>query len=75
MSQSIEVFASSTAAIDAGSRSHRPNGFLAGGHGRSVTDQTRIHSGKQTDDAESIIGELVNQFLHCSTTTSGIFCW
>lgn len=76
MSQSIEVFANSAAAIDAGRRADRPNGLSADTSRSSATDQPLAYSGRQANDAEAIIGELVNQYLRCSTTMSGVFrCW
>lgn len=47
---------------------------LPANHG--VAAGTAVHTGSNQDHAEKIVGQLVNNYLHCSTTVSGIFlCW
>ena len=67
MSRANEVFVSSAAPIDAGYRQYRPDASAAGMRTRANTEQARVHSGKQTTDAEAIIARLVNQYF-CSST-------
>jgi hypothetical protein len=74
MTQQAEVIVRSMARIDAGHRPQRT--YVLGAGMPAATEQSRARSGTQTSDAEAVIGELVNQYLRCSTNQSGIFrCW
>jgi len=74
MSHQAEVVTRSMARFNAGHRQQRPHVSGTGMH--VAPEQNHAHSGKQMSDAETIIGELVSQFLRCPTSHSGIFrCW
>ena len=73
MSQAPYIFPSYSPAIDTA-----PQDYPAAGAGevRQTQEHARERSLRQASEAETIVGELVNQYFHRSTRMSGIFlCW
>jgi hypothetical protein len=75
MSQAIQANATFPTAIDTARRSCPTDQPSLTGRAAVVPSQAEFRSELHTIP-EAIVGGLVKQYFHCSTTMSGIFrCW